>query len=66
MPDLETDEEAAKQTADSYKQKKYNYDDIMKNLKDKILDLETELKDSKLSNEKKKKHIIIFKNIMIC
>ena len=62
MPDLE----AAKRTADFYKQKRDNYDDIIKNLKDKILDLETELKDSKLSNEKKIHYIIIFKNIMIC
>ena len=32
-----------------------NNDDIIKNLKDKILDLETKLKDSKLSNEEKDK-----------
>ena len=32
-----------------------NNDDIIKNLKDKILDLETELKDSKLPNEEKNK-----------
>ena len=48
MPDLETEEEAAKRIAD-------NYDDIIKNLKDKLLDLETKLKDSKLSNEEKDK-----------
>ena len=66
MPDIETEEEAAKRTADFYKHKKGNYDNIIKNLKDKILDLETELKDSKLSNEKKQHYIIIFKNIMIC
>ena len=41
MPDLETEEEAAERIAD-------NYDDI-------ILDLETKLKDSKLSNEEKDK-----------
>ena len=41
MHDLETDEEAAERIAD-------NYDDI-------ILDLETKLKDSKLSNEEKDK-----------
>ena len=43
IPDLETEEEAD------------DYDDIMKNLKEKILDLETKLKDSKLSNEEKDK-----------
>ena len=48
MPDLETEEEAAKRIAD-------NYDGIIKNLKDKLLDLETKLKDSKLSNEEKDK-----------
>ena len=48
MPDLGTEEEAAKRIAD-------NYDDIIKNLKDKLLDLETKLKDSKLSNEEKDK-----------
>ena len=55
MPDLETEEDAAKQIADSYEQKKDIYDDIIKNLKDKILNLETKLKDSKLSNEEKDK-----------
>ena len=55
MPDLETEEDAAKRIADSYEQKKDNYDDIIKNLKDKILDLEAKLKDSKLSNEEKDK-----------
>ena len=48
IPDLETEEEAAKRTED-------NYDDLIKNLKDKILDLETKLKDSELSNEEKDK-----------
>ena len=48
IPDLETEEEAAKRIAD-------NYDDIIKNLKDKILDFEIKLKDSKLSNEEKDK-----------
>ena len=48
IPDLETEEEATKRIADYY-------DDIIKNLKDKILDLETKLKDSKLSNEEKDK-----------
>ena len=42
IPDLENEE------AD-------NNDDIIKNLKDKILDLDTKLKDSKLSNEEKDK-----------
>ena len=31
MPDLETEEDAAKRIADSYEQKKDNYDDIIKN-----------------------------------
>ena len=48
IPDLETEEEAAKRISD-------NYDDIIKNLKDKILYLEAKLKDSKLSNEEKDK-----------
>ena len=30
MPDLETEEDAAKRIADSYEQKKDNYDDIIK------------------------------------
>ena len=56
MPDSETEKDAAKRIADFYEQKKEdNYDDIIKNLKDKILDLETKLKDSKLSNEEKDK-----------
>ena len=49
MPDLETEEDAAKRIADSYGQKKDNYDDIIKKLKD------TKLKYSKLSNEEKDK-----------
>ena len=53
VPDLETEEEAAKRILDYYKKIKDDYDDIIKNLKDKILDLETKLKDSKLSNEEK-------------
>ena len=48
IPDLETEEAAAKRITD-------NYDDIIKNLKDKNLDLETKLKDSKLSNQEKDK-----------
>ena len=32
MPVLETEEEAAERIADSYEQKKYNYDSIMKDL----------------------------------
>ena len=48
IPDLETEEEAAKRIAD-------NYDDIIKNLKDKILDFQIKLKDCKLSNEEKDK-----------
>ena len=55
IPDLETEEEAEKIIEDSYWQKKDNYDDIIKNLKIKILDLEMKLKDSKLSNEEKDK-----------
>ena len=55
MPDLETEEDAAKRIADSCEQKKDNYDDIIKKLKDKILYLDTKLKDSKLSNEEKDK-----------
>ena len=46
MPSLETEEEAAKRIENFYEQEKDNYDDIIKNLKDKILDLETKLKDS--------------------
>ena len=45
IPDLETEEGASKRIAD-------NYDDIIKNLKDKILDLETKLKNSSLSKIK--------------
>ena len=55
VPDLETEEEAAKRMVDYYKKIKDDYDDIIKNLKDKILNLETKLKDSKLSNEEKDK-----------
>ena len=55
MPSLETEEEAAKRTEDFHEQKKDNYDDTIKNLKDKILDLATKLKDSELSNEEKDK-----------
>ena len=57
MPDLETEEDAVKRIADSYEQKKDDYDDIIKKLKDKILYLDTKLKDSKLSNEEKDKLI---------
>ena len=57
MPDLETEEDAAKRIADSYEQKKDDYDDIIKKLKDKTLYLDTKLKDSKLSNEEKDKLI---------
>ena len=39
ISDLETEEEAAKRTEDFYEQKKDNCEDIIKNLKDKILDL---------------------------
>ena len=38
MPDLETGEEAANRTEDFYEEKKDNYDDIIKNLKGKVLD----------------------------
>ena len=55
VPDLETEEEASKRIADYYTKIKDDYDDIIKNLKDKILDLETKHKDSKLSNEDKDK-----------
>ena len=48
MPDLETEEDAAKRIADSYEEKKDNYDDIIKKL-------DKKLKDSKLSNEEKDK-----------
>ena len=54
MPDLETEEEAA----DFYEQKKESKtsdDDKIKNLKDKILYLETKLRDNKLSVEEKDK-----------
>ena len=43
------------ETEDYYKKIKNDYDDIIKNLIDKILDLETKLKDSELSNEEKDK-----------
>ena len=46
MPDIETEEDAAKRITDSYEQKKDNYDDIIKKLKDRILYLDTKLKDS--------------------
>ena len=36
MPDLEIEDDAAKRIADSYEQKKDNYDDIIKKLKDKL------------------------------
>ena len=55
VPDLETEEEAVKRMVDYYKKIKDDYDDIIKNLKHKILDLETKLKDSKLSIEEKDK-----------
>ena len=55
VPDLETEEEAAKRMVDYYKKIKDDYDDIIKNLNDKILDLETKLEDSKLSNEEQDK-----------
>ena len=61
MPDLETEEEAAERIADSYKQKKDNYDSIMKGLvnsinklKDRILYLDERIKDSELSNKEKR------------
>ena len=56
MPDLET-EGAAERIADSYEQKKESKtrDDRIKILQDKILDLVTKLKDSKLSIEEKDK-----------
>ena len=40
---------------DYYKKIKDDYDDIIKNLNDKILDLETKLEDSKLLNEEQDK-----------
>ena len=58
MPDLETEEEAAERIAN-------NYHNIIKNLKDKILDLETKLKDSKLSNEEKDKIYKMLNNLKI-
>ena len=48
VPDLETEEEASKRIVDYYKKIKDDYDVIIKNLKDKILDLETKLQDNKL------------------
>ena len=62
MSDLETEEEARKSKIGKTD---VNYDDIIKNLKDKISNLETKLKASKLSNEKKDNFIIIFKNMLI-
>ena len=63
MSDLETEEEARKS---KISKTDVNYDDIIKNLNDKILDLETKLEASKLSNEKKlynnlQEHVNIFK-----
>ena len=62
MLDLETEEEAAERIADSYEQKKDNYDSIMKDLvnsinklKDRILYLDERIKDSELSNKEKDK-----------
>ena len=62
MPDLETEEVAAERIADSYEQKKDNYDSIMKDLgnsinklKDRILYLDARIKDSELSNKEKDK-----------
>ena len=62
MPDLETQEEAAERIADSYEQKKDNYDSIMKDLensinklKDRILYLDARIKSSELSNKEKDK-----------
>ena len=54
VPDLETEEEAAKRMVDNYKKIKDDYDDIIKSLKDKILDLETNLR---IVNYQKKKKI---------
>ena len=51
IPDLETEEEAAKRIADSYEQKKDHYDNVIKNLKNKInklKDLDAKIKDSEL------------------
>ena len=62
MPDLETEEEAAERIADSYEQKKDNYDSIMKvlgnsinKLKDRILCFDARIKGSELSNNEKDK-----------
>ena len=63
MPDLEPEEEAAaERIADSYEQKKDNYDSIMKDLensinklKDRILYLDARIKNSELSNKEKDK-----------
>ena len=64
MPDLETEEEetAAERIADSYEQKKDNYDSIMKDLensinvlKGRILYLDARIKNSELSNKEKDK-----------
>ena len=62
MPDLETKEEAAERIADPYGQKKESKrcdDDRIKNLKDKILDLETKL------NYQLKKRINYIKSLEI-
>ena len=53
--DDKIEEETAKRAEDFYEQKKDNYDDIINNLRDKIFDLETKLKDSELSNKEKDK-----------
>ena len=60
MPDLETEEEETERIADSYEQKKDNYDSIMKDLenginklKDRILYLDARIKNSELSNKEK-------------
>ena len=55
MADLETEEDAAKRIADSYEQKKDNYDDIIKKLNDRILYLDTK---QKIVNYQMKKKII--------
>ena len=53
--DKKIEEETAKRTEYFREQKKDNYDDTIKNLKDKIFDLETKLKDSELSDKDKGK-----------
>ena len=53
MPDLETEKEAAERIADSCEQKKDNYNNVMKNLKNEINKLNAKIKYGELSNKEK-------------